>query len=64
MRTFDVYKTDSPEDGLEILERILQRLLDHPDCRYTFRDRATQDESDNWWARNIISRLKGDLRIP
>ena len=61
MRDFDSYKTRSVKDSLEILERILQRLLDHPDCRYTFRDRATQDELDNWGARNIIVRLKGEL---
>lgn len=47
------------KEGREILSRILESLLDSPDCYYPHRSAPaiTADEQANWSARQTVSQL-------
>lgn len=64
MKTFDAYKTATPEDGLAILARVMEQLLDSPDCYYPYKSapRMTEDNADNWHARDTVARLRNVIQ--
>ena len=47
------------KEGREILTRVLDALLDSPDCYFPFRGAPaiTANQSDNWHARQTVSKL-------
>jgi hypothetical protein len=68
MKTFKDYQTSDPRDGFDLLGRVLERLLEAKECRYTYRRLPSQDELDNWNARCLVVELRAsflpDLETP
>ena len=60
MKTFQDYQTATPEDGQAILSRVLDALLDSPDCFYQTRSASFVDaiHGANWQARTDVLRLR------
>ena len=63
MKTFNDYQTATAEDGRAILLRILDALLDAPECFYPVRGHsmATGEQLAWWEARNtVVNALSSD----
>jgi hypothetical protein len=57
IRTWESYKTESALEGYDILGRILDSLVDSPDCNYQTRQ-WTKEQYANWEARVLIVGLR------
>ena len=66
MKTFDDYQTATAEDGRAILRRILDALLDAPECFYPVRGQgmATGEQLAWWEARNTVVRALASDPLP
>ena len=66
MKTFEDYQTATTEDGRAILRRILNALLDAPECFYPVRGQgmATGDQLAWWEARNTVVRALASDPLP